>query len=110
MPNAGHWSIVDDLIRGRFDYVPYSVLSGTHLRFFTRRTLEDLFAASGFEVERIEAVALPPAPEDAPRLERLRAFPGASDDLETVEFVAVARSAGASGADRASAVGYHRRA
>ncbi|MET0620360.1 MAG: class I SAM-dependent methyltransferase, partial [Thermoanaerobaculia bacterium] len=33
VPNVGHWSIVDDLIRGRFDYVPYSILSGTHVRF-----------------------------------------------------------------------------
>src|SRR5439155_14506700 len=31
VPNAGHWSILDDLLRGRFDYVPYSVLSGTHV-------------------------------------------------------------------------------
>ena len=97
VPNAGHWSVVDDLLSGRFDYVPYSVLSGTHLRLFTRRTLEDLFAASGYEVDRVDAVALPPGPDDAPRLDRLRAFPGASDDLETVEFVAVARPSSASG-------------
>src|SRR5262249_40007101 len=42
VPNAGHWSIIDDLLRGRFDYVPYSLLSGTHVRLFPRRTLTDL--------------------------------------------------------------------
>jgi 2-polyprenyl-3-methyl-5-hydroxy-6-metoxy-1,4-benzoquinol methylase len=92
VPNSGHWSIVDDLIRGRFDYVPYSVLSGTHVRLFTRRTLEDLFAASGYEVERVDTVELPPSPEDASRYERLRAFPGASEDLAAAEFIAVARA------------------
>ena len=51
----GHWSVVDDLIRGRFDYVPYSLLSGTHVRFFTRSTLIDLFEASGYRVRAIDA-------------------------------------------------------
>ena len=94
VPNSGHWSVVADLLRGRFDYVPYSVLSGTHVRLFTRRTLEDLFAASGYEVESVDAVTLPPHPEDTPRYELLRAFPGASEDLAAVEFIAVARAAG----------------
>jgi len=92
VPNAGHWSIVDDLIRGRFDYVPYSILSGTHLRFFTRRTLEDLFAATGFAVDAIDTVVVPATPEGAARRERLGAFPGASPDLDAAEFIAVARA------------------
>jgi 2-polyprenyl-3-methyl-5-hydroxy-6-metoxy-1,4-benzoquinol methylase len=91
VPNSGHWSVIADLLRGRFDYVPYSVLSGTHVRLFTRSALEDLFAASGYEVESVDAVTLPPHPEDAPRYERLRAFPGASEDLAAVEFIAVAK-------------------
>jgi len=92
VPNLGHWSIVDDLIRGRFDYVPYSLLSGTHVRFFTRRTLSDLFEASGFRVRTIETVVSPPSPQGAARLDRLRGFPSASPDLEVAEFVAVAEA------------------
>ena len=97
VPNSGHWSVVEDLMRGRFDYVPYSVLSGTHLRLFTRRALEDLFSASGFDVESIDAVPLLPSPEESPRYERLRGFPGASEDLGAVEFVAVATASGSRG-------------
>jgi SAM-dependent methyltransferase len=92
VPNAGHWSVVDDLIRGRFDYVPYGLLSGTHLRLFTRRTLEDLFAASGFVVESIDTVALPSSPDGDRRRARLKTFPGASADLDAAEFIAVARA------------------
>src|SRR5262249_1779529 len=88
VPNAGHWSIVDDLIRGRFDYVPYSLLSGTHLRLFTRRTLADLFAASGFAVDAIDTVVLPSSPEGDRRRALLAAFPGASSDLDAAEFIA----------------------
>ena len=79
VPNVGHWSIVDDLIRGRFDYVPYSLLSGTHVRFFTRSTLVDLFEASGYRVRAIDTVVLPVLARrrGAPRIAS-RAFPGAS--------------------------------
>ncbi len=94
VPNLGHWAVVDDLIRGRFDYVPYSLLSGTHVRFFTRRTLTDLFEASGYRVRTIDTVVQPASPRGAPRLERLRAFPGSSADLDVVEFLAVAEADG----------------
>lgn len=93
VPNLGHWSIVADLLEGRFDYVPYSILSGTHLRFFTRRTLCDLFEACGYAVERIESVRFPVSPDGAARLARLAALPGASEDLSVAEFLVVAKPA-----------------
>jgi hypothetical protein len=89
VPNVGHWSIVDDLIRGRFDYVPYSILSGTHVRFFTRATLRDLFEASGYRLVEIDTQVLPASPQGAQRRDRLAQFPGASPDLDVAEFVAV---------------------
>jgi 2-polyprenyl-3-methyl-5-hydroxy-6-metoxy-1,4-benzoquinol methylase len=106
VPNSGHWSVLDDLLRGRFDYVPYSILSGTHLRLFTRGTLEDLFESTGYEVVRIDAVTSPCSPEGAARLSRLSAFAGASADLDAAEFIAVARPH--RGASAPEAVGYHR--
>ncbi len=93
VPNLGHWSVLADLLEGRFDYIPYSILSGTHLRFFTRATLVDLFDASGYEVERIGAVTAPPPPARGAALAALAGFPGACQDLTAVEFVAVARPA-----------------
>ncbi|HTR01912.1 MAG TPA: class I SAM-dependent methyltransferase [Thermoanaerobaculia bacterium] len=93
VPNVGHWSVIDDLIRGRFDYVPYSLLSGTHVRFFTRRTLVDLFEASGYRVRQIDVVRSPAPPGRAASRDRLRALPGSSDDLDVAEFLAVAEAA-----------------
>jgi SAM-dependent methyltransferase len=92
VPNVGHWSIVDDLLRGRFDYVPYGILSGTHVRFFTRATFVDLFEASGYRVVEMDTQTLPASPEGASRRDRLARFPGASPDLDVTEFLAVARS------------------
>ncbi len=90
VPNVGHWSVIADLLAGRFDYVPYTILSGTHVRFFTRRTLQDLFEACGYRVRAIDAVRTPPSPEGALRLARLAEYPGASSDLDAVEFLVVA--------------------
>jgi 2-polyprenyl-3-methyl-5-hydroxy-6-metoxy-1,4-benzoquinol methylase len=95
VPNVGHWAVVSDLVAGRFDYVPYSLLSGTHVRFFTRRTLNDLFEGCGLRVERTETVILPASPDGASRLALLSALPGASADLNVAEFLVVARRAGA---------------
>jgi SAM-dependent methyltransferase len=91
VPNLGHWSIVADLLEGRFDYVPYSILSGTHLRFFTRATVTDLFEACGYRLDSIETVDAPPPPIVRSAFDRLAAFPGASADLEAAEFLVVAR-------------------
>lgn len=90
VPNVGNWAVVADLLAGRFDYVPYSILSGTHVRHFTRSTLRDLFEACGYAVDSIDTVTLPPSPEGAATLARLSTWPGASKDLAVAEFVAVA--------------------
>ncbi len=70
VPNVGHYSVVEDLIAGRWDYVPMGLLCATHVRFFTRRTLEDTLEAGGFDRYRIDAQKTP-----VPR--RIDALPGA---------------------------------
>ncbi|HEX5134076.1 MAG TPA: methyltransferase domain-containing protein, partial [Thermoanaerobaculia bacterium] len=90
VPNVGHWSIVADLLAGRFDYIPYSLLSGTHLRHFTRATVRDLFEASGYSIVSVDTVRLPPSPEGAAKLALLSSWPEASEDLAVAEFVIVA--------------------
>jgi len=55
VPNVGHWAVVEDLLAGRWDYLPIGLLCYTHYRFFTRRTLADWLARAGFE--RCEIVA-----------------------------------------------------
>lgn len=54
-PNVGHWSIVEDILQGRWDYVPMGLLCYTHVRFFTRATLEDLIERAGFSSYEITA-------------------------------------------------------
>jgi SAM-dependent methyltransferase len=60
VPNVANAAIVSDLLHGRFDYVYMGIACAGHLRFFTRRTIEDALAMAGWEVVGIE-----PQPEIA---------------------------------------------
>lgn len=48
VPNVAHASVRLALLRGRFDYEPAGLLDRTHLRFFTRASLEEMVGNSGF--------------------------------------------------------------
>lgn len=51
-PNIANWAIIHEMLKGRWDYVPFSILSGTHIRFFTRQTFEELFTDSGYKIKK----------------------------------------------------------
>lgn len=42
VPNVGHWSIIKDLIFGKFEYRELGLLDRSHLRFYTRKSIERL--------------------------------------------------------------------
>ena len=56
IPNVGHWSVVVDLLEGRWDYAPAGIQCITHLRFFTLKSILALFDRCGFLVEQIQPV------------------------------------------------------
>jgi 2-polyprenyl-3-methyl-5-hydroxy-6-metoxy-1,4-benzoquinol methylase len=47
IPNIAHGSVRLALLAGRFDYQDLGLLDSTHLRFFTRSSVEDLFREAG---------------------------------------------------------------
>lgn len=59
IPNVGHWSIVEDLIAGRWDYLPAGILTVSHLGFFTKKTIQTLLEDSGFKIMLIEEQSAP---------------------------------------------------
>lgn len=51
IPNAQHWSIQAKLAIGDFRYDPNGgLLDKTHLRWFTRQTIFELFSEAGFQI------------------------------------------------------------
>lgn len=53
IPNVANASLVADLLHGRFDYVYMGLTCVGHLRFFTKRTIEEMLAIAGWSVEEI---------------------------------------------------------
>ena len=62
VPNVGHWSIIEDLIEGRWDYVPIGILTVSHLRFFTEKTIRSLLEEAGFSIVSIDGQSSPLPP------------------------------------------------
>ncbi len=54
IPNVQHWSIQVRLNRGDWRYAESGLLDKTHVRFFTRETILELFETTGFRVIHLE--------------------------------------------------------
>lgn len=53
IPNIRQWRLLAKIAVGRFDYVKAAgTIQREHLRFFTRRTIVDMFAEAGYERPR----------------------------------------------------------
>ena len=92
VPNAGHLSLVRDLVRGRFDPLPAGLSDSGHLRWFTRQSLGDMLEEAGWTVEAIEGErgSEPACAEEfLGRLAGRRLEPEA---LLTYQWIAVARA------------------
>jgi 2-polyprenyl-3-methyl-5-hydroxy-6-metoxy-1,4-benzoquinol methylase len=50
IPNAQHWSMIVKLATGEFRYEDSGLLDRTHLRWFTRKTIIELFESQGFKI------------------------------------------------------------
>jgi len=88
-PNVGHWSVVRDLLEGRWDYLPMGLLCFTHLRFFTRKSLRDLLELGGFAHVQL-VPQRNPVPESFAKV--LRKLPGVDwESLDTQGFWVIAR-------------------
>jgi 2-polyprenyl-3-methyl-5-hydroxy-6-metoxy-1,4-benzoquinol methylase len=51
LPNAQHWSVQAKLCVGDFRYEDSGLLDRTHMRFFTRATMLEMFDGAGFKIE-----------------------------------------------------------
>lgn len=51
LPNAQHWSVQAKLAVGDFRYTEGGLMDRTHMRWFTRATMLEMFAGAGFKLE-----------------------------------------------------------
>lgn len=53
IPNIQHWSMQLRLLNGDFRYADTGLLDRTHLRFFTRQTIIEMFNGCGFRIDAL---------------------------------------------------------
>ncbi len=59
LPNIAHGAVRLALLNGSFDYQELGILDDTHMRFFTRKSAEELFLAAGYRLEDIGRTKVP---------------------------------------------------
>jgi SAM-dependent methyltransferase len=94
LPNLASASIIGDLLAGRFDYVYMGLACVGHLRFFTRRSIEELLRISGWTPVDItpQQMASTPAAEELTRKLEAAAIPFSRDDLAATGYYVIARN------------------
>jgi hypothetical protein len=91
IPNIAHVSVRLALLGGEFRYRELGLLDETHLRFFTRESIVDLFESAGFVVSAWRRRRIEPAdaeispPSDLP--ESVHSWLGSDPELTTYQFV-----------------------
>jgi SAM-dependent methyltransferase len=94
IPNIAHAAVISDLLRGRFDYVYMGLTCVGHLRFFTRRTIEEMLSIAGWTVVEIapqETVVTRGREELLAALAAAR-IPHSKEDLVPAGYYVVARN------------------
>ena len=62
LPNAGHWTMVKELSQGRFHYTTIGVQCVGHIRWFTESSICELLTNTGFVIDEIVRMEIPPTP------------------------------------------------
>ena len=55
IPNVRHWSVLKELLEGKWEYQDAGILDRTHLRFFTKSSIKKMFHNSGYKIDEIRA-------------------------------------------------------
>lgn len=60
IPNITHMAVTLEMAQGRFIYNVVGLLDNTHLRFFCRQTVSELFSRTGYLITQWRQVLIPP--------------------------------------------------
>ncbi len=59
VPNVRNYWLISELIKGNWTYQPAGLLDVTHIRFFTLRECQRMFAETGYVIEKVVSVRDP---------------------------------------------------
>lgn len=88
IPNAQYWGIQSCLNSGLFIYQDSGLLDRTHIRWFTRVTMVDLFQANGFQVvEMITRTGQQPNANMAESIQQMARASGGNPDQALADAI-----------------------
>lgn len=91
IPNILHYSVILELLRGRFSYKDSGILDRTHLRFFTLYEIVLLFRECGYKIDAVtkRKTSGHMSEEDRNMLDALLRIPGivSEDSFEVYQYL-----------------------
>lgn len=93
IPNIAHYSVIMDLLRGRWDYIPAGHLCVSHVRFFTKTSIEKMFLKAGYSIHTMEPQSFDHSVKEL-IMEKLRSFiriENATGDIFSAGYYLVAK-------------------
>lgn len=76
VPNVLHISNLAQMLQGHWRYTSEGILDQTHLRFFTRESIEQLFVEAGLQVDSMESIHARATSEQKALIHHLTSIPG----------------------------------
>ncbi len=58
IPNVSHIAVRSMLAAGNWEYAEYGILDNTHLKFFTKDSIIDMFSDAGYLINRVNSIKL----------------------------------------------------
>lgn len=89
IPSIQYFPVWLKVLRGRWDYADSGTLDRTHLRFFTKATMVEMFETAGYEVQLVRGINS--FCDLNPRFRMLRGLEVALGNLRWLQFALVAR-------------------
>ena len=95
IPNVAHGAVRLSLLQGNFNYQKYGILDDTHIRFFTKSSVIEMFEKSGYFLDVLDRTKLPILDNDyvLPPFDKELVSPEilkqieADEDADTLQFV-----------------------
>lgn len=60
VPNIAHSSIIGSLLKGQFEYRDQGLLDPTHIKFYTRESIQALLTKCQFQMDNVDTVSILP--------------------------------------------------
>lgn len=95
IPNVAHGAVRLSLLQGKFNYQQYGILDDTHIRFFTKSSVIEMFEKSGYFIDVLDRTKVPIFDNDCvlPPFEKESVDPAileqieADEDADTLQFI-----------------------